>query len=76
MPPLLLLLYCRLGADVRVAFLGCFRLLFASHLFVFFPQYDVSDFAFGVGLIDAGQRRALKKKEEECLKSIDAGKYK
>lgn len=49
------------------------RLPFASSSLC---QYDVSDYAFGMGLIDAGQRRALKKKEAECLKSIEAGNYK
>ncbi|CAM9939053.1 unnamed protein product [Hapterophycus canaliculatus] len=39
-------------------------------------QYDVSDYAFGMGLIDSGQRRALKKKEKHCLASISAGNYK
>lgn len=39
-------------------------------------QYDVSDFAFGMGLIDSGQRRGLKKQEESCLSSIEAGNYK
>eukprot|EP00904_Undaria_pinnatifida_P011519 jgi/Undpi1/7498/HiC_scaffold_22.g09971.m1 len=38
-------------------------------------QYDVSDFAFGVGLIDVGQRRALKKKEETCINSIKSGNF-
>ncbi|CAN0181332.1 unnamed protein product [Laminaria digitata] len=38
-------------------------------------QYDVSDFAFGMGLIDAGQRRALKKKEETCVQSIQDGNF-
>ncbi|CAM9829589.1 unnamed protein product, partial [Ectocarpus sp. 13 AM-2016] len=38
-------------------------------------QYDVSDFAFGMGLIDSGQRRGLKKQEETCLSSIEAGNY-
>ncbi|CAM9648366.1 unnamed protein product [Ascophyllum nodosum] len=38
-------------------------------------QYDVSDYALGMGLIDSGQRRALKKKEKECLKSIRSGNY-
>lgn len=38
-------------------------------------QYDVSDFAFGMGLIDAGQRRAMKQKEETCVASLKAGIY-
>lgn len=38
-------------------------------------QYDVSDFAFGMGLIDGGQRRALKKQEEKCIKSLKANNY-
>lgn len=38
-------------------------------------KYDVSDFAIGMGLIDAGQRRALKEKEKKCLASLRSGNY-
>lgn len=38
-------------------------------------QYDVSDFAFGMGLIDGGQRRAMKLKQDKCVASVKSGNY-
>lgn len=58
----------------RTPFVPCLRLSAIIHSSV--CQYDVSDYAFGMGLIDAGQRRALKRKEEDCLASIKGGNYK
>mmetsp|Transcript_34134 Transcript_34134/g.89807 ORF Transcript_34134/g.89807 Transcript_34134/m.89807 type:complete len:747 (-) Transcript_34134:123-2363(-) len=38
-------------------------------------QYDVSEFAHGQGLVNAGQVRALKDMENACRKKLDSGTY-
>ncbi|CAN0446965.1 unnamed protein product, partial [Phaeothamnion confervicola] len=36
-------------------------------------QYDVSEFAFGMGLVSEGQMRTLKAREEDCHSKIAHG---
>jgi Serine carboxypeptidase len=40
-----------------------------------YNQYDVSEYAFGAGLITEGQMRALKAKEQQCRAGLDRKQY-
>jgi carboxypeptidase D len=40
-----------------------------------YNQYDVSEYAFGAGLITEGQMRALKSKEQLCRAGLDRKQY-
>jgi Serine carboxypeptidase len=40
-----------------------------------YNQYDVSEYAFGAGLITEGQLRALKTKEQQCRDGLDRKQY-